>query len=202
MDQWIIEIVASGGYLAIALLMVVENVFPPIPSEVILGLGGVLVAQGKMAFWPLLFVATVGSTLGNYFWYWLGDRWGYERLTSVIDRYGRWLTMEWEDVDAATRFFQRHGHWAVFLARSLPLLRTMISLPAGLAHMGRGKFLFFTFAGAAIWNAVLILGGTVLHGVLGDTQNALSWIIFLVIGSGVIAYVWRLIHWKPRANRK
>jgi membrane protein DedA with SNARE-associated domain len=154
-----------------------------------------------MNFWILLLVATVGSTLGNYVWFWLGDRWGYQRLRPMIDRYGRWMTMEWDDVEAATVFFQRHGHWAVFFARFLPLFRTMISLPAGLAHMGRLKFLAFTFAGAAIWNTVLIFGGTLFHSALGETENLLSGIVLGVIGLGIAAYLWRLFRWKPRSKR-
>lgn len=201
MDQFILDAVAWGGYFAIALLMVVENIFPPIPSEVILGLGGVLVARGELDFWPLLAIATIGSTAGNYAWFWLGDKWGFERLHPIVDRYGRWLTMEWEDVEEASRFFQRHGRWAVFIARFMPVFRTMISLPAGLAHMGRGQFLTYTFCGAAIWNTILIFGGTVLHGVLGETQNILSGIVFGTIGLTVVYYIWRVIRWKPRSER-
>ncbi|MFZ1744051.1 MAG: DedA family protein [Pontixanthobacter sp.] len=201
MDALIIEWVAQGGYLAIWLLMVIENVFPPIPSEVILGLGGVLVAQGKMQFWPLLLVATLGSTTGNYVWYWMGDRWGYERMRPLVDRHGRWLTMDWQDVEETTAFFRRHGHWAVLLARCLPLFRTMISLPAGLAHMGKIRFLAFTFVGAALWNAVLIFGGTLLQTLLGPTEHVLSLIVLGVIVLGVAGYLWRFVRWKPRDKR-
>src|SRR6186713_1623309 len=135
MHEFIIEAIARGGYLGILFLMVIENVFPPIPSEVIMGIGGVLVARGVMDFWPLLLVGTVGSTAGNYVWYWIGDKWGYERLAPVVDRWGRWLTLEWEDVENATRFFQRHGQWIVLVLRCSPFMRSLISLPAGLTHM-------------------------------------------------------------------
>lgn len=199
MDEWIITLIEQGGYWGIALLMFLENVFPPIPSELIMGLGGIAVARGSMEFWPLLAVGTVGSTLGNYVWFLAGDRLGYQRLEPIVSRWGRWLTMEWEDVERASRFFRSHGQWIVFAMRFSPFLRTMISLPAGLSHMKHAKFLAFTFAGAAVWNALLIIGGRWLNAYLAETQEWLGWIVLgslvLVIG----AYLWRVLTWKPRS---
>ena len=159
MADWIIQLIEQGGYWGIALLMFIENVFPPIPSEVIMGAGGIAVARGTMTFWPLLVAGTVGSTFGNYLWFLVGDRLGYHRLEPFVRRWGRWLTVRWSDIESATAFFQRHGQWVVFAMRFSPFLRTMISLPAGLAHMKHWKFLAFTFAGAAVWNTLLIFGG-------------------------------------------
>ena len=93
MHELIIDTIARGGYWGIALLMAIENIFPPIPSEVIMGIGGVLVARGTMEFWPLIVAGTLGSTAGNYAWYWVGDRWGYRRLAPFVARHGRWLTV-------------------------------------------------------------------------------------------------------------
>jgi membrane protein DedA with SNARE-associated domain len=201
MHGLIIEAIARGGYWGIALLMAIENIFPPIPSEVIMGIGGVLVARGDMEFWPLLAAGTVGSTLGNYVWYWLGDRWGYKRLAPLIARHGRWLTLEWEDIENATRFFQRHGQWVVLFLRFSPFLRTMISLPAGLSHMKTWRFLLFTFVGAGIWNVLLILGGTWLGRYLETSQDVLGWIVVGTLALALAAYVWRVLTWKPRAER-
>ena len=201
MNEFIIRIIEQGGYLGIAFLMLIENVFPPIPSEVIMGLGGVAMARGSMHFWPLLIAGTVGATLGNYVWFLAGDKWGYQRLRPLIDRWGRWLTLEWEDVEKATAFFQRHGQWVVFFLRFSPLLRTMISLPAGLAHMRHSTFLAYTFFGAAIWNAMLILGGHLLAGYLEESKHVLDWLIIGGVGLGVVAYIWRVITWKPRSER-
>jgi len=198
MHEFIIDAIAQGGYLGILFLMAIENVFPPIPSEVIMGIGGVLVARGQMEFWPLLAVGTIGSTAGNYAWFWIGDKWGYRRLAPIVDRHGRWLTLEWEDIEKAQRFFQRHGQWVVLFLRFSPFLRTMISLPAGLAHMKHGKFLVFTFAGAAIWNAALIKGGSWLARYLEETQDWLNWIVIGSVALGVVAYIWRVVTWKPR----
>ena len=201
MDELIIETIAKGGYLGIFLLMALENVFPPVPSEVIMGIGGVLVARGEMQFWPLLLIATCGTVLGNYFWYWLGDWYGYRRLAPFIDRHGRWLTMEWEDVERAIAFFHKHGDWVIFLFRFSPGLRTIISLPAGLAHMPIWRFLFFTFLGSIIWNAALIMSGKWLSQWLGESQEVLGYVILGLIGVGLLWYGWRFATWKPRSER-
>jgi membrane protein DedA with SNARE-associated domain len=202
MDSWIIDLIAWGGYWGIAVLMALENVFPPIPSEVIMGLGGIAVARGTMEFTPLLIAGTIGSTIGNYVWFLAGDRLGYRRLAPFVARWGRWLTMEWHDVERATAFFRSHGQWIVFALRFSPFLRTMISLPAGLSHMKHWKFLLFTFAGAAIWNALLIVGGHWLADYLEESKGLMGWIIGLVLAAAVLAYIWRVTTWKPRHERQ
>ncbi|MCH2495805.1 MAG: DedA family protein [Erythrobacter sp.] len=201
MHELIIRAIEQGGLVGIFLLMALENIFPPIPSEVIMGLGGVAVSRGTMDFWPLMISGTVGSTLGNYAWYWLGDHWGKTRLEPFVERWGRWLTMEWEDVEKARGFFRRHGPWVVFVFRFTPIFRTMISLPAGLAHMGVWRFLAFTFAGAFIWNLLLVEGGRRLADWLEESQHILGWIILGFIGLALIGYLWRVVTWKPRHKR-
>lgn len=200
MAEWILRIIEQGGYWGIAALMAIENIFPPIPSEVIMGLGGFAVARGTMEFWPLLGAGTVGSTLGNYAWFLAGDRLGYRRLRPFIDRWARWLTFCWADVERASKFFRRHGHWIVFGLRFSPFLRTIISLPAGLSHMGHGKFLVFTFAGAGIWNAALILGGRLLSGYFEEAQHWLNWAVAGFLALALIAYGWRVATWRPQGN--
>ncbi|MXO73788.1 DedA family protein [Altererythrobacter aerius] len=200
MHGFIIEAIARGGYVGIFLLMVLENVFPPVPSEVIMGVGGVLVTRGDMAFWPLLTVGTLGTVAGNYAWFWIGNRWGYERTRPFIERWGRWLTIDWQHMESASRFFRRHGQWVVFFLRFSPFMRTMISLPAGLAHMPVGRFLVFTAAGSAIWNALLILGGTVLARFLGEYEAVMGWGILALIGLAIAGYIWRVVTWKPRTG--
>lgn len=197
MQDLIIQTIAFGGYFGIFALMVLENVFPPIPSEVIMGIGGVLVARGQMDFWMLMLVGTVGSTLGNYFWYWVGDSFGYQRLAPVIARHGRWITLDFKDIRTAMHFFQRHGHWVVFALRFSPFLRTMVSLPAGLSHMPRAKFLAFTFAGAAIWNALLVEGGRRLAPLLTRYEGYASWVIGGLVALMLAVYVWRVLTWTP-----
>ena len=192
-----IRLIEQGGYWGIGFLMAIENVFPPIPSEVIMGLGGIAVARGSMTFWPLLLAGTLGSTLGNYVWFLIGDRLGYQRLHPFVRRWGRWLTMEWRDVERAAAFFRRHGQWIVFALRFSPFLRTMISLPAGLSHMKHWKFLSFTFAGAAVWNALLIQAGKWLAEYMKEAQHILGWIIAAILVLAVAGYVWRVLRWEP-----
>lgn len=198
MTQWILETIAAGGYWGILFLMALENVFPPIPSEVIMGLGGINVAQGRMEFWPLLIAGSIGSTIGNYVWYMAGRRMGYQRLKPFIDRWGRWLTLEWHDVEAMIDFFQRHGRWVIFVLRFSPLMRTMISLPAGLAHMGRVQFLTYTIAGTTIWNILLIGAGYYLGNNFGALEKYTGPVTILTIAVIVGAYVWRVVRWQPR----
>ncbi len=198
MTAWILDTIAAGGYWGIFFLMAAENIFPPIPSELIMGLGGINVATGRMLFWPLLVAGSLGSTAGNYAWFWVGRKLGYERLRPFIDRWGRWLTLEWQDVERMNAFFQRYGHWVIFVLRFSPLLRTMISLPAGLAHMGRVKFLVYTLAGTTIWNILLIGAGWYL----GSRFDELSHYTGPVaVGTAVIivaVYLWRVLTWRPR----
>ena len=197
MQDFIIEAIARGGYIGIALLMAIENVFPPIPSEVIMGIGGVLVARGTMEFWPLILAGTIGSTVGNYVWYWIGDKWGYRRLAAFTEKHGRWLTLTYEDVEKAAKFFQNHGQWVVFALRCSPFLRTMVSLPAGLAHMKLWRFLLFTFAGAGLWNMLLVEGGRRLAPLIERYENVASWVIVGFFALIVLVYLYRVITWKP-----
>ena len=198
MDEFIIRAIEQGGYWGIFFLMALENIVPPVPSELIMGIGGVLVARGSMEFWPLLLVGTIGSTAGNYAWYWVGDKFGYARLEPFIERWGRWLTLDWVHIEQASRFFRRYGHWVIFFLRFSPFLRTIISLPAGLTHMSLMKFLAFTFAGSAVWNVLLIKGGQWLGHYLADSQHVLTWIIAGLVIASLIGYVWRLMTWEPR----
>jgi len=202
MDQLILDAIEQGGYFGIALLMALENIFPPIPSELIMGLGGVMVARGVMEFWPLLLVGTIGTTAGNYVWFWLGNRFGYQRLEPFVARWGRWLTLDWEHVEQASRFFKKYGQWVVFALRFSPFLRTMISLPAGLVHMSLWRFLLFTFLGSAIWNALLILGGRWLAPYIEQYEGAMTWVILGTLALALVGYLWRVITWKPRDSRE
>jgi membrane protein DedA with SNARE-associated domain len=167
-----------------------------------MGIGGLLVQRGVMHFWPLLLIGTAGTTVGNYAWYWIGDKYGYERLEPIMARWGRWLTLDWEDIARAQLFFVRHGHWVIFFLRFSPFLRTIVSLPAGLSHMPKLKFLGFTFAGSLIWNALLIKGGEWLGHYLQDSQDILGWGIVGMVVLTLVAYLWRVFTWVPRAQRQ
>ena len=196
MTQFILDWIAWGGYGGIFLLMALENIVPPIPSEVIMGLGGMAVARGHMELWALVAVGTGGSVAGNWFWYWIGDRIGYRRLRPFVERYGRWLTLTWADVERVHRFFVKHGQWVVFVFRFLPVGRTIISLPAGMTHMPKWRFLLWTAGGAAIWNTVLAGAGLYLGSNFRELDRYVG-PLAVALGVGLaIWYLWRVLTWK------
>ena len=202
MNDWIVHLIEGGGYWGIAALMVIENVFPPIPSEVIMGLGGIAVAKGRMEIAPLMLFATAGSTLGNYFWFLIGRAFGYRRLHPLVTRFGRWLTLDWHDVERLVAFFGRHGQWVVFVVRFAPVMRTMISLPAGLARMGHVRFLAFTFAGAAVWNALLVAAGYYLGRNFEEVDRYTGPLATACMALVAVGYLWRVVRWKPREDAR
>ena len=198
MTDFVVTLIAWGGYLGIFQLMALENIFPPIPSEVIMGLGGVAVAQGKMAMVPLILWGTAGTTAGNYCWYALGRHFGYLGLRPMVERYSRCLTVEWHDVERLHDFFARHGQWVVFVFRFMPTFRTIVSLPAGMARMPLGRFLLCTAGGAAIWNCILAGAGYYLGMNFRELDRFVgpaAVAIMVVIG---LLYLWRVATWKPR----
>jgi membrane protein DedA with SNARE-associated domain len=197
MTELLLELLDKGGYLGIFVLMILENVFPPIPSEVILLAAGALVEQGKMNAYALWIIATAGTVVGNLFWYWLGSRWSEDTLKRVIDRWGRWLTFEWDEFLSARNMFRRYGDWIVFLLRFSPILRTIVSLPAGLARMKLWRFALFTFLGSLIWNGLLILGGQALAGLIDRYEKIAGYAIVAIVVAGVAVYVYRVVTWKP-----
>jgi len=194
----IITLIAWGGYLGIFLLIAIENIFPPIPSEVIMGLGGIAVAQGRMAMVPLLLWGTAGTTAGNYCWYALGRHFGYLGLRPTVERYSRWLTVDWHDVERLHDFFQRHGQWVVFVFRFMPTFRTIVSLPAGMACMPRWRFLLWTSAGAAIWNSILAGAGYYLGTNFRELDRFVGPAAIGIMVAIFVLYLWRVAAWKPR----
>ena len=198
MTDFILEWIARGGYLGIVALMALENIFPPIPSEVIMGLGGMAVARGRMQLGWLLLAGTIGSVIGNYVWYALGRKFGYQGLKPFVDRWGRWLTVDWQDVEAITRFFHDRGGWVIFVFRFMPSFRTIISLPAGMAHMPRWRFLVATTAGTTIWNIILAGAGILLDQNFEQLDRYIGPLAIATMVAVLAYYVYRVVTWKPR----
>jgi len=174
-------------------LMFAENIFPPIPSELIMPLAGFVAAQGQLN--PILVVAagTLGSVLGALPWYYLGLWLGRERLCALAARHGRWLTVDEHDVGKAIDWFERHGGKAVLLGRLVPTVRTLISVPAGMARMPLLPFLAYSAIGSLFWTALLTAAGYLLkseYQVVGRYVDAASKII---LGLIVLTYLWRLV---------
>ncbi len=188
--------IQSFGYAGVALLMLTENLFPPIPSEVILPLTGFLVEQGSLAFIPALIVATAGSLAGALLIYGLG-RWGGREL---ILRHGRMLRIEEADLDRADGWFDRYGGAVVLFGRMVPGVRSLVSIPAGLSEMPLGRFVVLTALGSGAWNALLIGGGWLLGenwsrvaGFVGSVSNVI--LAILAIAAVILGVWW----WRSRS---
>lgn len=201
MTDFILDLIEAWSYLGIFILMFLENIFPPIPSEVIMGLSGVGVAQGRFEFWPLVAVAVAGTTLGNWVWYGIGRWVGIERLRPLVDRYGRWLTLDWAEVEKLHRFFLKYGSGIVFFCRFLPIARTMISLPAGMVKMNQIKFLVWTAAGSTIWITALAGAGSWFGKQFAQIDHFIGPLALIAIGGLVAVYVYRVATWKPQLRK-
>jgi membrane protein DedA with SNARE-associated domain len=190
---------ASLGYLAPLVLMALESCNIPIPSEVILPLSGFLVGQGKFAFWPAVLAGTIGGTLGSMVSYWIGALGG----RPLMLRYGRYVLISEADAAKADLFFAKYGEATAFFSRLLPVIRTFISLPAGITRMNFAKFVVFTFAGSLLWSIVLVYVGQLLGQNWIEVRDFLQRFDYLVVALVLVAvalYVYRHVgHTRRRA---
>lgn len=162
MKEWILNTMDSLGYLGIGFLMFAENLFPPIPSELIMPLAGFSVSQGKMNFALAVLAGVVGTIIGALPWYYAGKIIGEERVKRLADKYGKWITVSSKDIDKVKRWFDRYGNNAVLLGRLVPGIRTLISLPAGLNEMPVVPFLIYSTIGTTLWVIFLTGAGYLL----------------------------------------
>lgn len=198
MSDWIIRLIEQSGYLGVAFLMFLETVFPPIPSEVIMSIAGVQAAQGKLALPWVILSGTTGAMLGNYFWYLAARVIGIERFRPLIDRYGRWLTLDWYEIERAEKLFGQFGFAFVFFGRMLPTLRSLISIPAGLLHMRLSTFVIWSTIGTAGWTTILALFGWALGNNVDQIDEFIGPVSTAVIVLIIVTYVWRVIFWRPK----
>lgn len=157
MEEIIIQMINQFGYIGIIVLIALENIFPPIPSEVILTFGGFLTTYTKLNIWGVIFAATIGSVIGAIVLYFAGRLLNRERLLKFIEgKPGKWLRFKREDVELTLDWFSKKGTKAVFFCRCIPILRSLISIPAGMSGMAMGPFMAMTVAGTIVWNVVLV----------------------------------------------
>lgn len=199
MFDFITGLIGQAGYLGIFALMLVENVFPPIPSELIMPLAGFNAAQGRLNVVLVVLSGTLGSVAGALPWYYAGKLIGIGRLRDWSGRHGRWLTLTPEEVDVAQDRFKRHGAVAVFLGRLVPAVRTLISVPAGVAEMPMPVFLLFTALGSLLWTAALAGAGYLLESQYERVAEFLNPVTNVVVGLIVIVYIYRVITFRPRS---
>ena len=192
MSDWVIRLIEQSGYLGVGFLMFLETIFPPIPSEVIMSVAGVAAGQGKLDYGLVVASGTAGAMLGNIVWYLAARALGIARLEPIVRRWGRWLTVTWTELERAERWFRINGPFFVFLARLLPTVRSLVSVPAGLLRMRFRTFVIASTLGTAGWTALLAGAGYKLgenyreiDSVIGPAANAIMAVL-------VIGYIYRL----------
>ncbi|WP_240757392.1 DedA family protein [Nakamurella flava] len=190
---WAVGVMETLGILGAALLIFAENLFPPLPSEVILPLAGFTASLGTFSLLWVIVGTTVGSVLGAVLLYWLGRTIGADRLRSMADRLP---LMHGGDIDRAIDFFARHGGKAVFFGRMVPLFRSLISIPAGVQRMPLPKFLLLSTAGSLIWNTVFVLAGYLLGqnwALVEQSAGVLQWVVIAAVVIAVTVFVARRV---------
>lgn len=198
MTDWVIKLVDQTGYIGVFFLMLAETVFPPIPSEVIMPIAGVSAARGTMTLWGVIVSGTAGAMLGNFFWYLLARVIGMERFQPFIKKHGRWLTMDWGDVQKAEKLFGKYGSAFVFAGRMLPTIRSIVSVPAGLLRMRLRNFFIWSTIGTAGWSSGLAIAGYVLGRQFAEVERVIGPLSTAIIVAIVLAYVWRQMTWRNR----
>ena len=201
MFDWIIRLVSQVGYAGVAGLMLLENLFPPIPSELIMPLAGFVAARGELQVALVVLAGTAGSLVGALPWYYAGRWLGRDRIRRLAERHGRWLTVSAGEFDRAAAWFDRYGGWAVLVGRLVPGVRTLVSVPAGVAGMGLGRFLLLSAAGSFTWTAALTAAGYLLqdhYALVADYVDPAS---KAVLGGGVLLYVYRLLFSRSATSR-
>ncbi|MBW3563349.1 MAG: DedA family protein [Acidobacteria bacterium] len=201
MDSWIVDMVKAMGLWGVALLMFVENVFPPIPSELIMPLAGYLTIAGDLRVWPAILAGSFGSLAGASLWYFLAKRYSKGRFRSFIERRGVWFAMDLDDLDRAQSWFERHGKTAVFVGRLVPGIRTLISVPAGLSGMGIAPFLLWSALGTFVWTAFLTFAGRFLGQQFEQLEQWIGPISWVVLGGMLVWYVVGVVRKMRKSKR-
>ncbi len=200
MTEWIKSIIQNGSYPGIVFLMLAENLFPPIPSELIMPLAGFVSSQGGLSLAGVAIAGTVGSVLGAIALYYVGYAAGAERLQRWSDRHGHWVGLSSSDLEKSRGWFEHHGAKTVFFCRLVPGIRSLISIPAGVARMHFTRFLLYTTLGSAVWSTALAVAG----GALGRNHTVVERVIgpisTIVVGALIIAWLVRIVRHRRQAR--
>ncbi len=198
MVEWITGFIESQGYLAVALLMLGENLFPPLPSELIMPFAGFVAARGDLHPGLVLASGVAGSVAGALPWYYAGRTLGCERLKRLADRHGRWFTVDRDEIDHAYRWFQRRGALVLVFGRLVPALRTVVALPAGIAGMPLPAFVAWSTLGSLLWCALLTAAGYLLESRYERIASVIDPIAIAILVAIVVGYLWRVVHHDSR----
>jgi membrane protein DedA with SNARE-associated domain len=192
--EWVTSVIETLGYPGLTVLVALENIFPPIPSELILPLAGFLTGQNRFSF-PLVLVATtLGSLLGALLLYGIGMAAGQRGVRRLFERYGHLALLTPDDLARAERWFDRYGPVAVFVGRLIPVVRSLVSIPAGYRRMPIGQFLLLTGFGSVLWNGALVTLGWILGENWHQVEDYVGWLQYLVIAALVfliLRFVWK-----------
>jgi membrane protein DedA with SNARE-associated domain len=201
--DWVTDVVETVGYVGVAFLVALENVFPPIPSEVVLPLAGFVAGRGDANFFGMVIAATIGSIVGAWLLYGISAWIGPVRLRAIVVRHGRLLGVKEKDLDRAEAWFDRRGAAAVLLGRCVPLIRSIVSVPAGLRRQPLARFTALTAVGSLAWNLALIGAGAALGDQwedVGSYVEVLQYLVIIAIVLAVAYWAWtRLL--APRFGR-
>lgn len=205
LTKWVVDVIDALGYLGVAFLVALENVFPPIPSEIVLPAAGVWAHEGDRGAIHLVLMivaATAGSLVGAWALYLIGAAVGEHRLRAFVRRWGRWFGVKEKDFDKADAWFDSHQELAVLLCRCVPLVRSLVSVPAGLRRMNPVRFTLYTAVGSAVWNTALICVGFFAQQhiqTVADAIEKVQYLVVLVILVAIGWFTWRRII-KPRVR--
>jgi membrane protein DedA with SNARE-associated domain len=202
MFEWVTNLVAAGGLAGVFALMVLENLFPPIPSELIMAAAGFAAARGELSLIGLIVFAVAGTVVGNVVWYELGRWLGVERFRPLVARYGKWFAVEEEDLDRATGLLRRWGPIAICFGRMLPGVRTLISVPAGMVEIPRTVFYLWTSLGSLVWLTFLATAGYMLEDHYDQVQHWIEPLAWVVVGIAAGGYGAHLVFAFRRARRR
>lgn len=186
--DWVTDVIDKLGYLGVALLVILENVFPPIPSEIVLPFAGFVARDGRATLPGMILAATIGSILGAWLLYGIAAWIGPDRVRAFVVRYGGWFRLTEKDLDKTEAFFDRHATVAVLIGRCVPLIRSLVSVPAGFRRMSFATFTLYTALGSLVWNGALIGAGYVLRDNWEDVEPILGWFQYVVIAV-ILAFV-------------
>ena len=195
MENFIIEVMNDFGYIGIFLLIMLENVFPPIPSEIILTFGGFMTISSNMNIVGVIVASTLGSVIGACILYYLGKLLNKEKLIRIVkSKYGKILRVKPKDIESADEWFDKKGNITVFFCRFVPIVRSLISIPAGMSDMPILKFIIYTVCGSVIWNATLIYVGAFAGDkkdiILNVIDKASYLILFILIIIFIVFVLW------------
>ncbi|KAB1913985.1 DedA family protein [Micromonospora noduli] len=192
---WVASVIEVMGPVGVALLVALESIVPPIPSEIVLALAGFLAHEGKFNVVVVVLAATVGSLVGALVLYWLGAALGEERLKRWLDHIP---LVDSDDLEKADKWFERHGRWAVLIGRVVPVVRSLVSVPAGANRMPLGEFILLTTIGSGVWNGLIVGAGYALGSRWQDVERYSDWFNYAIVA----VFVVMVASWVIRKVRK